>query len=183
MRKRIIFSFIFIVLLIFCGCQKTPEDAAVVNKADGELERIIKGPSASQQTIVTEGNGKENSETNDVITYLEAWTETYEIPGLKCEINADVIMPAINEFPVYKVRQREFDTDSVEKIVNYFTADATGVRETSDTKEELEEKLVQAKRGAYMWDDNGGRWEPYEGQEEDIAELEKMIAKAEPEVF
>jgi hypothetical protein len=171
-----------IILLIFFGCQKTPEEEVVVNKGDGELEEVIAGSAAPQQAIVTEGNSNGN-DVSKGITYSEAWIETYEIPHLICNIKADVTVPAANEFPVYKVRQRKFDTDSVIRIVDCFTAGATGVRETSDTKEELEEQLIQAKKGTYVWDDNGGRWEAYEGQEEAIAELEEQIANAGPEVF
>lgn len=179
MRKMIYFL-ILIVLLIFIGCQKTPDEEVIINKGDGRLENIITGPAAVLQTPVV------NSISNDKIentTHTETWRETYKIPNLICNINAEIILPSTNNFPVYKVKQHKFDRDSVVKIINYFTANATGVRETSDTKEELEEQLIQVKRGAYIWDDNGGRWESYEGQKKDIADLEKRIANAEPEVF
>jgi hypothetical protein len=183
MRRSIILLFVLFILLVFFGCQPTPDEEIIVNKGDGALESIIAGTTASQQAIVTEGNGNENNDSSGKITYLNTWTETYEIPGLTCNIEADVIVPETSEFPVYKVQRREFDLDSVIKIVNYFTKDATGVRETSDTKEELEEQLIQAKKGTYVWDDNGGRWEAYEGQKEDIADLEGQITNAQPEVF
>jgi hypothetical protein len=81
-------------------------------------------------------------------------------------------MPDTNVYPVYKVKKRLFDAAFVDKLVKYFTKEATGVRVTSLTKEELTAELIAAKRGAYVLDDNGGRWESYDGQEQRIAELE-----------
>lgn len=183
MRKASLFLLSLIIVLILFGCQKTPDKEIVVNKGDGAMESIIAGTTASQQAIITKDDSNENKDTGGRITYSNAWTETYEIPGLTCNIKADVTVPETSEFPVYKVQRTEFDLDSVINIVNYFTADAAGVRETSDTKEELEEQLIQAKKGMYVWDDNGGRWETYEGQKKDIANLEGRIANAQPEVF
>lgn len=163
---------LLLVVTFFCACQPTPGKPIVIEKSDLE------------QTIISEENsGKVESNIGEVVTYSEEWKETYTLPNLICEINADVIMPDANEFPVFKVKQRNFDIETVKKLVDYFTKGATGVRDTSDTKEELEQQLLLAKRGTYMWDDNGGRWEPYEGQEEDIAELEERVRGAEPEEF
>ena len=172
---------VLLVMIVFYGCQSTPNEDIVVNKGDGEMEAIIAGPTASPQIIISEE--RNSSDIDGTITYSEEWEETYTLPYLVCEIDADVILPTVNEFPVLKVQQCDFDSETVRKIVDYFTADATGVRDTSVTKEELEAQLVQVKRGTYVWDDNGGRWESYEGQEEDIAALEEQIANAEEVVF
>lgn len=152
---------------VFTACQPTPEEPAVVNKAEGKLEQTIQSAPAPVKRITEE----------------TVWQEQYDIPGLRCGINAQITLPEANTFPVYKVKQREFDAELADRIIKYFTAGATGVRETSDTKEELEQQLVQAKRGTYMEDDNGARWEPYEGQEDDIKKLEEQIANAVPETF
>jgi hypothetical protein len=170
MKIKMMLVFSLFIILAIGACQATPEDEIVVNKGDGTLESIIAGSTASQQSILSDA-------------HTEKWRETCELKYLTCEIDADVIIPAVDEFPVYKVRQIDFDTETLKKLIYHFTKDATGVRDTSDTKEELEEQLLLAKRGKYMVDDNGGRWEPYEGQEEDIAELEKKIANVQPESF
>ncbi len=185
--NRRIYTIIMAVLaaaLLLPACQPTPDEAVVINKGDGKLVGIIAGPTASQQTIASKETGNiEEADAGETVTYTEHWKETYTLPYLTCEIDADVILPVVNEYPVFKVQQRDFDTAALSKIVDYFTKDAIGVRDTSDTKEELENKLIMAKRGAYVGTDGDCHWEPYEGQAEDIAELEGLIAQAQPEAF
>ena len=173
MKNRILISFLIIsIFLILFGCQSTPEEEVVVNKLDGQLKEAIQA----------------TSETTNINQWTESfsenqWQETYTLPNLICEINSKITLPETREFPVLKVKKRFFSEKFVDQIVRYFTIDATGVRITSPTKEELTQQLIQAKRGQYTWDDNGGRWEPYEGQEQDIANLEEQIKNADKEVF
>ena len=168
MKSKVVLLAILIAALMLSACQPSPEEEIVVNKGDGRLEGIIaSAPAAGEQAIET---GK--------------WVETYTIPQLECNINAEVVLPEQTIFPVYKVEQRAFDETDSDGIVKYFTAGATGVRETSPTKEDLEQQLVQVKRGQYIADENGGEgWQPYEGQEEDIKRIEAEIENAKPEVF
>ncbi len=170
---KIRFFLILITLtILLCGCQPTPEKPAVINKVDGKLQNII------QSTPVPDA-----SDATRKITTETQWTELYCTENLKCEFNAQIILPDANSFPVYKVAKRSFDSADVNNLVKYFSKDATGVRLTSETKEELEEQLIMAKKGTYVEDDNGGRWEPYDGQQEEIANLERQIANAKREVF
>lgn len=168
MKSKVVLLAILIATLMLSACQPSPEKEIVVNKGDGKLEEIIaSSPAITEQAIEA---GK--------------WVETYTIPQLECNINAEVVLPEQKIFPVYKVKSRSFDESDSGGIVKYFTAGATGVRETSPTKEDLEQQLVQAKRGTYISDENGGeRWEPYEGQQEEINSLEEQIKNAQPEVF
>lgn len=176
MRRTLIIYFCVLIMLVLCGCQNTPEQDIVINKGGGQLEKAIAGPPAKHQTGILDGCSSDGNNSKE-------WKEKLTLQYLTCEIDADVILPAINEFPVFKVRKRDFDTETVKKIVEYFVEGATGVRETSMTRGELEELLIQVKRGQYVWDDNGSRWESYQGQKEDIVELEEQVANAEPEVF
>lgn len=167
MKFILISATIIISIILFSGCQATPDREIVVNKGDGGLEELIQStPLNTEQAI-------EESE----------WIETYTMPQLKCEINAKVILPENMIFPVYKVKRHIFDANLCDRAIKLFTAGATGVRKSSPTKEELEQQLVQVKRGTYMFDENGGRWEPYDGQEQDIAQLEEQIKNAAPEAF
>lgn len=168
-RKYIRLLFITLLLFALAACQPTPEKAPVVNKGDGKLEKIIEATSEPAQTAYDPGTS--------------TWVETYTLPNLECKINADVLTPDVNVFPVYKMKQSSFSPEFADKAVKYFTQGATGVRASSPTKEELTAQLVQVKRGAYMTDDNGSWWEPYEGQDEEIARLEEEIRNAGPEVF
>lgn len=166
-QKALLIIFSIILMSSLYGCKITPGEEIVINKGDGELEKLIQStPVPAEQSMK-----------------IADWQETYTLNNLKCEIDADIILPQTNIFPVYKVKKRSFSAECVKSINNFFTAAATGMRPTSDTKEELELQLVQVKRGAYVVDDAGGRWEPYEGQEEDIEHLEQQIKNAPEEVF
>lgn len=172
MRVKCILLVIFLPSIILCGCQPNPQQAVVINRADNKLKETIQ---ATPQV----------SDVNQWIESLtqDKWTETYTLPMLECQINAQIILPDRQLFPVYKVKQVVFNDGFINGLIQNFVAGARGVRNTSDTKEELEQLLIQVKRGAYVIDDNGGRWEHYEGQEQEISDLKEQINNAEPETF
>ncbi len=162
------------VLLLFTSCQPTPNKDIVINKNNGNLEEIISSEAiASEQSLVE----------NNMNIISEKWSQTFTIQGLECAIDAEIVLPDKKEFPVYKIRQRALDNQTVQKIVDYFTKNATGMRETTPTKEELELELIQAKRGIYTEIDGVVTWEAYEGQEDDITRLEEQIRSTGEEVF
>jgi len=166
--RTILITFYVMIIFFLSACQPNPEKEIVVNKGGGKLEGIIaSAPAIAEQAIEA-----------------DKWVETYTIPKLECKIDPEVVLPERKIFPVYKVKQRSFDESDSGRIVKFFTAGATGVRETSPTKEDLEQQLVQAKRGTYVSDEKGGeRWEPYEGQEEEIKRIEEKLKNVQPEVF
>ncbi len=98
------------------------------------------------------------------------WVETYSIPNLNVDINAKIVTPETDVFPVYKVQKRSFDNETLRRMLNYFADDIVGVRESSQTKEELEELL------SYMYEHDAKR-------KDEIKELKTQIAAAQPEVF
>lgn len=174
MKKILLLLLVIIIFII--GCQATPKETIVVNKGDNKLKETI------QSTPVPTD---QDTNSNKWMKSLNGsqWTEDYNITNLDCDINVQITVPDTDAFPVYKVAKRKFDSATADKLIRYFTSTATGIRKTSDTKEELEEQLVLAKKGTYVEDDNGGRWEPYDGQKKDIANLEEQIKNAQPEVF
>jgi len=188
MKRNIGLITIFLIfLLLQNACQATPDKEAVINKSDGKLEEIISSEAMdSEQTIFanqSDGQIDVSADRSETGVLSERWTQTYSIQGIDCTIDADIILPDKKEFPVYKIKQREFDDDTIQKVLEYFIKDATGIREMSPTKEELEMELIQAKRGWYTEFDGVVTWEPYEGQQEDIARLEEQIENAGEEVF
>ncbi len=98
------------------------------------------------------------------------WVETYTQPNLKVDINAQIVTPQTDVFPVYKVKQRRFDNETLKRMLNYFADDIVGVRESSQTKEELQELL------GYMYEHDAKN-------KDEIKDLKAQIAAAKPEVF
>ena len=171
MRVKYVLVMVMISVLL-CGCQPNPKEEAVINKADNKLQQTIQ---ATPQTSDENQWVKALSEDN--------WVEEYTLPMLDCQIDARIVLANQDVFPVYKIKRREFDNEFVSNLIQHIVLGATGVRDSSDTKEELEQLLIQVKRGAYVVNDNGGKWEPYEGQEQEISDLEEQIESVKPETF
>ena len=166
MVKRKTVIIISFVLVLF-GCQQTPDRPNIVYKGGDDLQNIILSSPAPEQHIVTEAR----------------WTEEYNITNLECIIDAPIVIPDASHFPVYKVKRHPFDADRADSIVKYFAKHVTGYHISFQTKEEIEEELISAKRGWYNVDDDGERWERYDGQDMVIAELEERLKNAPTEVF
>ena len=160
------------VVLLATACQPTPEQTAVVNRGDGRLEEIISGAPLEEAASLEEYT-------------VTPWEETYTVRGLTAHIAPEVILGEGEVCPVWKVRQRSFHDAELHKIVSYFTEGADGMKKMEPTKQDLMDQLVQAKRGQYVLQDGEekGSWVPYEGQAEEIAELERRIANAPEERF
>lgn len=187
MNRNIGLIALLALLLLLSACQATPDKEVVINKNDGKLEEIISSKAVdSEQTIISNQSEyaiDESADKSDPGVLSERWSQNYDIQELDCVIDADIILPDKKEFPVYKIKQRKFDEHTVQKVLEYFIKDATGMREMSPTKEELEMELILAKRGSYTEADGVVTWEPYEGQQEDVARLEEQIKNTGEEVF
>lgn len=170
--KLPLFWLVCALLLFLIGCQPTPESPVVINKNDGKLAEIIAATA-----------NPDAADAADTIFQAEAWNEEYTLPLFSCHFRAEVLVPEAGVFPVYKIQSAQFTTDQSNELVDYFTQNALGVRESTDTREGLTDQLIAAKKGTYVWDDNGGRWESYDGQQADIKRLEEQILQTEAESF
>lgn len=140
-------ALLFIVIILTCGCQPTPERTAVVHR--GNLEEEIKGSPAQAGAYDAH----------------ESWQETLDMKGgdASVEINAQISVPDVKAFPVYKVKPTSFDVTRIEPLVDYFTKGKDVIRDPEPTKSELEQQLLLAKK---------------DNDEEMIAELQGKIAIA-----
>ena len=176
MRRNQLFSLLSALALLLSACQPTPAEDIIVNKGDGALEAAIAATAVpSEQPLLP---------VDEVGERVEHWTDELHIRGLTCTIDADIVLPDKKIFPVYRVRQRTLDAATAAQVLDYFLADATGARETTDTREEVLLDLMAVRRGEYVtYDGAGGAWQPYDGQEEDIARLEEKLQNTPEETF
>ena len=174
--KRICAALLTGLFLLLTACQPTPEEDIVVNRGDGALEAAIAATAVpSEQPLLP---------VDEVGERIEHWTDELHIRGLTCTIDADIVLPDKKIFPVYRVRQRALDAKTAAQVLDYFLANATGARETSRTREEVLLDLMAVRRGEYVtYDGAGGAWQPYDGQEEDIARLEEELQTIGEEEF
>ena len=114
---------------------------------------------------------------------VERWTDELHIRGLTCTIDADIVLPDKQIFPVYRVRQRTLDEKAVTEALAPLLAGATGACETTRTRGDVLLDLMLARKGSYAVYNGVGVWEPYDGQEEDIARLEQELQSTPEETF
>lgn len=174
-RKRLAICTVVLMILL-TACQPTPEEDIVVNRGDGALEAAIAATAVpSEQPLLP---------VDEVGQRIEHWTDELHIRGLTCTIDADIVLPDNKIFPVYRVRQRPLDAKTVTETLATLLAGATGARETTRTREEVLLDLMAVRRGEYVtYDGAGGAWQPYDGQEEDIARLEEELQTIGEEEF
>ena len=167
--KRICAALLTGLFLLLTACQPTPEKDIIINKGDGALEAAIAATAVpSEQPLLP---------VDEVGERIEHWTDELTIRGLTCTIDADIVLPDKKVFPVYRVQQRALDAETAAQVLDYFLADATGACETTDTREEVLLDLMAARKGHFVNypDSMDGTWQPYDGQEEDIARLERAL--------
>ncbi len=165
MRSKSILFIATAAVLLLCSCQTSPQKAAVIGKGDNKLQKTIAASPAP---------GSQHFDA-------KRWEESFSAPQLRCEIKADITVPETGEFPVFKVTKRTFDAVLINRIIRHAAPEATGVRKTQPTKEELTQKLIEAKQGEYNPDSQ--KWEPFPGQDEQIAQIEEQIKNAPSEVY
>ena len=173
-HMALLLAFLLFAALL-TACQPTPEEDIVVNRGDGALEAAIAATAVpSEQPLLP---------VDEVGQRVEHWTDKLTIRGLTCTIDADIVLPDKQVFPVYRVRQRTLVAETAAQVLDYFLAGATGARETTRTREQVLLDLMLARKGNYVSYDGVGIWESYDGQEEDIARLEEELQTIGEEEF
>ena len=160
---------------LLAACQPTPAEEIIVNRGDGALEEAIAATAVpSEQPLLP---------VDEVGERVERWTDELHIRGLTCTIDADIVLPDKQIFPVYRVRQRTLDEKAVTEALAPLLAGATGACETTRTRGDVLLDLMLARKGSYAVYNGVGVWEPYDGQEEDIARLEQELQNTPEETF
>ena len=129
MRKKnitIILGLYFMMSLLI-SCKATPEEAIVVNKSQN-IERVIA--------------------TKDIENKYEApnyWEEIIptEIDSFKIIVDADVMIPDVDAYPIIKIIQREFTQEDVNTFLDAFLQ-GEPLYEISNikTKQEIEDEII-----------------------------------------
>lgn len=151
--------FISIVLLLFTGCQPTPEKQAVAGKTD--LESII----------------EEQTDPGIKYKYDKSWNENIKTSNdfLSININCNVEVPIDNGYRVERVAPIKFTEDQIQGFINYFAPDCRLYSEPfKQTKEQLEALLVEVSKGQEI----DGKYIVTDETKESIEELKEQISHA-----
>ncbi len=174
--KRILAAVLgLITALLFCACQPTPEKAVVVQK---DSERLLED--AQKDTA-------NSPETSADVSLQEQYAipETYQFEAqgadglLNIHVDAQVVVPGTSAMPIYRVKKAQFSQGVVTALFGTLCGDAEMyVRSWERTKEQIQEEILQIKKGIseenQQFLDNGG----LSGSEENIAMLEKQLKTA-----
>ena len=164
MKIKIV-AFILIATTFFalCGCQKTPEKESVITKDFSEKIGTAMAESENTAEIVKIDVPK-NVESTEIMS--DKMTITYE---------ASIDFPDCNKFPVIQVKPGQFTQDTVDKFIEYFVGDKKlFVWPAPETKADIEEQLIQAKRGNEI----DGKFVPPAPDDPYIKELEEKLQNA-----
>ena len=163
-RTLCILCALLAVLPPLSACQPTPEEDVVVNKGGGTMEAAVAAPAAAPYRYEAP----------------ERWVETFTARDQTVRIDAGVEVPDDEYHPVLLVERRSFDA---QQAVDYYTAlfgEGVELRENQYSYAEVLTDLQNTMKGMFVEiDPETGEqiWAPYEGQEEEIARLQQLLAE------
>ncbi len=151
-------------LLLLCACVPTPDQEAVVNKADHSIKDTLSARDAEAYRYEAP----------------EHWDETIEMKKLNIVIDADVVLPETDRYPLQTIKRHTFTGEDVQTLLNACFTGPFELRENTYSMVELEEDIRFELRGNVVdWDDETGEvtFEPLIEDTERLTELRTMMAQ------
>ena len=151
-------------LLLLCACVPTPDQEAVVNKADHSIKDTLAAPDTEEYRFEAP----------------ERWEETIEMKNLNIVIDADVVLPETDRYPLQTIKRHTFTGEDVLTLLNACFTGPFELRENTYSMVELEEDIRFELRGNVVdWDDETGEvtFEPLIEDTERLTELRTMMAQ------
>ena len=159
--KRIISLLLCFFLL---ACVPTPEQEAVVNKADHSIKDTLAAPDAKAYHYEAP----------------ERWEETIGMKNLNIVIDADVVLPEADRYPIQTIKRHTFTGEDAMTLLSACFSGPFELRENTYSMAELEEDIRFELRGNVIdSDDETGEvtFEPLTEDTERLAELREMMAQ------
>ncbi len=186
-NRKIKFMGLAAAALALVGCAKTPDQAVVRQKDDNSIAQYQEADTTEADTKKTASEnddvsgGQDESSTNALAQRLqvpERYTASDSEGIYKLSCDAQVIVPDVEKVSVWKVSQREFSQELIDRVTETFFGDQpvyNGDTYFVETKEDVLEKLDRYK----AWQAEGSHpYGPYvsEGDlpyytEEDLATM------------
>lgn len=158
--KRLLTILLFLLLLI--ACVPTPDQEAVVNKADHSIKDTLAAPDAESYRYEAPSR----------------WEETLEMKNLNIVIDADVVLPETDRYPIQTIQRHTFTGEDVMKLLNACFTGPFKLRENLYSIAEIDEEIRMILRGnAVDWDEETGEvvWEPWTEEPEELIELRERM--------
>ena len=173
MNKRICVLLLAGILGVLTACQPTPEKDYVITKESAFLEeRIAAGPVGEQQ--VPEGSADGEAAASAA---PERWKDEIVSKNFLCRIDAEIVPPGADRFPVFRIEPAEADADFIGRFVDVCASPVAAVYENLNRELDLKEQLEAAMRGEPVADKDDGSvsFQPYDGQQEEIDRIAERL--------
>ena len=162
MKKAVINGLFLCAFLMLAACQPTPDEEAVINRADGTLEKAVLSKPVEQYTYEAP----------------ERWDETYYAREQEIRFAADIECPDTQQFPVVTIKQRSFTSNDAQAFFQSLCQGEWRIRENKYSREELIVDLQNAAKGTYMGEDEETGEPIWQPNEEEMQRIQKLIEQA-----
>ncbi|MEG0836170.1 MAG: DUF6034 family protein [Christensenellaceae bacterium] len=124
MRKIQLLTLIICALILFTGCQATPETPPVIYQGNDYINE----------------NPSEKTTSLDIADHLKY---TKDMNGLVVNFDADVIIPQSKSYSVIEIEKAVFSKDDITRYINYFAPKSVVLYQNNDlTKRQIAELIV-----------------------------------------
>lgn len=150
---------VILSVVMLAACQPTPEKPVVAQR--DEVEKKVQETAAPVKKYEAP----------------ETWTDTVDMKGssIEVEIEATVSVPDVESYPIYNVERAVLSQEMIDSLMDEFIHGRNVFTiNYQKTKSELEEELIEAKRGQLIDDE----YVVTEDSEAWVEELQKMIEEA-----
>ena len=155
---------ILFATILFCACVPTPEVEAVNNRLDGSMKGAILTSAVEPYQYEAPAS----------------WREELVVREQTIDIDAVIEAPTTSVHPVYTIQNRVITKDSCMSLLEQILGTNLRIREQEVSYEELLTDLMMAERGWFAGEDEDTGeilWEPYEGQQDDIARIKRQLSE------
>lgn len=153
-------------LSALCACQPTPEQEAVVNRADGALEAALAAPAQPEAEYDAPAR----------------WEEAFTLQnGVEVRIDADIELGEGARHPVYTIERGRLTGEQALALLNGLFPGDLELRVNRDSREELLYDMRRVRRGYFVdVDEESGEviYAPYEDETEQLAALQQRLSAA-----
>lgn len=155
---------VFLSLLLLSACVPTPVEEAIVNKSEHSIKDTLAAPDAEDYRYAAP----------------ERWEETIEMKKLNIVIDADVVLPDTDRYPIQTIQRHTFTGEDAMTLLSACFTEPFELRENTCSMAEIEEDIRFELRGNVVEsDDETGEvtWEPLTADTERLTELRTMMAQ------
>lgn len=155
--KRILPCILALVFLL--ACVPTPDEEAVISRADGALEKAVLAKPVEPYSYEAPSR----------------WDETFFAGKQEVHTSADIETPDATKYPVVTIKQRTLTPSDLLQFLTLFSPGDWSVRENEYSREELTVDLKNASKGVLVGADDDIHWEP---DEEAMQRIQGLIEQA-----